>query len=88
MHQDASKNCHCHAYCDATGHDSLSLPGNKREIPERHMIFGIEKAAAIEKPIFGVAGLSFILVEQVDSSSQAFGCRFMESVLLPLELKQ
>jgi hypothetical protein len=88
MHEDTNKNCRRHAKGRATGHNAPSLPGNKREIPERHLVLGIEEAAAFSKPLFGVAGLSFILFEQVGSSPQAFGWSFMESGLLPLARKQ
>jgi hypothetical protein len=42
----------------------------------------------MSKPLSGVAGLSFILFEQVGSSSQAFGWRFIKSGLLPLAREQ
>jgi hypothetical protein len=84
MHEDANENCHRHAKSRAGRHSPPSLPRNEREIPERHLVFGVEEAAAFGKPLSGLAGMSFIFFEQLGSSSQASDYRFMESDLLSL----
>jgi hypothetical protein len=88
MHEDANENCHRHAKSRAGCHNAPSLPGNKREIPERHLVFGIEEAAAFGKPLSGPACLGFIFFKQLGSFSQASDCRFIRSDLLPLAQQQ
>ncbi|MGB9408355.1 MAG: hypothetical protein WCA89_12515 [Terracidiphilus sp.] len=69
MHKDANEECYRHAKGRTAGYYALPLPGNNCEIPERHLILGIEEAAAFGEPVSGAASLSFILFGQVDSSS-------------------
>jgi hypothetical protein len=73
MHKNANENRQRNAKSRTTGYNDPSLPGNKREILERYLVFGIEKAAIFSEPVSGMASLSFILFGQVASSSPVCG---------------
>jgi hypothetical protein len=84
MDKNANEDSQRHAKSRTTDYSDPSLPGNKREILERYLIFGIKKAAVFGKPVSGAASLIFILFGQMNSSSPVFGWRFMESRPIPL----
>jgi hypothetical protein len=77
MHKNANENRRSHAKNRTARHNHPPLPRNKRELPERHLVLGIEKAAAFGEPVSVAASLSFILFSQLDSSSPVFGWYFM-----------
>jgi hypothetical protein len=75
MHENANKDAERKTKSRTTSHETPALPGNQGEFSERHLILRINEAIANNGLALRVTRLSFILVDQVDSSSPVFGTR-------------
>jgi hypothetical protein len=79
MHHIADEDRYKYAKSRTTGDDALPLPGNKRNFPEGHLVFGIEESVAFCNPASETAVLRFVLLCQLASSSPVLDVRFNES---------
>jgi hypothetical protein len=72
MHPEADQDRRQQAQSRANRYNGLPLPRNKRKFSQRHLILGIEEAAAFINPARRTAGLGSMIFGQLTSSSSEF----------------